>query len=174
MLTTNQRGLVAETAILHECVKQGIGVSRPLDDERYDLILDLRPQLMRVQCKWARQHSDVVVIRTGRCRRGREGLIHRSYEDDEIDAIAAYCAGTRQCYLLPHAMSVGRAAVQLRLRPCRNNQLVGIHWARDFELGATLSALRGPIAQLGERKSGRLEAAGSSPAGSISRPYLTR
>ena len=45
MLTTNQLGLVAETAIVHECVKLGVGVSRPLDDERYDLIFDLRPKL---------------------------------------------------------------------------------------------------------------------------------
>ena len=151
MLTTNQRGLVAETAILHECVKLGIGVSRPLDDERYDLILDLRPALLRVQCKWARRHDDVVVIRCRRCRRGKDGLIHRSYRAGEIDAIAAYCVELDTSYLLPPEMSVGRAAVQLRLRPCRNNQAAKINWARDFELGATLSRLRGPIAQLGER-----------------------
>jgi PD-(D/E)XK endonuclease len=156
MLTTNQLGLVAETAILHECVKLGIGVSRPLDDERYDLILDLRPQLLRVQCKWARLRGDVVVIRTRRCRRGRDGLIHRSYGAEEIDAIAGYCVETDTCYLLPHRLSVDRAAVQLRLRPCRNNQTAGINWARDYELGATLRRLQGPIAQLGERQSGRL------------------
>ena len=28
-------------------------VSRPLGDERYDLIFDLRPELLRIQCKWA-------------------------------------------------------------------------------------------------------------------------
>lgn len=168
MLTTNQMGLVAETAILHECVKLGIGVSRPLDDERYDLILDLRPQLLRVQCKSARLQGDVVAIRTRRCRRGREGLIHRCYAADEIDAIAGYCAETDTCYLLPHKLSVNRAAVQLRLRPCRNNQLQGIHWARDYELGATLQRLQGPIAQLGERLRGTQKAGGSSPPGSTS------
>jgi hypothetical protein len=40
-LTTNQKGLVAETAVVHTAVKLGVGVARPLDDERYDLILDL-------------------------------------------------------------------------------------------------------------------------------------
>jgi PD-(D/E)XK endonuclease len=40
-LTTNQKGIVAETAIIHEAAKLGIIVSRPLDDARYDLILDL-------------------------------------------------------------------------------------------------------------------------------------
>jgi hypothetical protein len=151
MLTTSQRGLVAETAILHECVKLGIGVSRPLDDERYDLILDLRPALLRVQCKSGRLYDDVIVIRCKRTRRGRNGLIDRAYVPGEIDAIAAYCPELNAAYLLPPEMSVGRAAVQLRIRPCRNNQAAGINWARDFELGATLSKLRGPIAQLGER-----------------------
>jgi hypothetical protein len=106
VLTTNQKGLVAETAIVHECVKLGIGVARPLDAAPYDLILDLGPKLLRVQCKWAVRQGGVVVIRTGR--------------------------------------SVNRSLVQLRLAPAKNNQIEGIRWARDHDLGATLSALQGP------------------------------
>jgi hypothetical protein len=169
-LTTNQKGLVAETAIMYEAVKLGCGVARPLDDEKYDLILDLGVTLLRVQCKWAVRHGDVVVIRCRTCRRGREGLIHRGYEPGEIDAIAAYCAELDRCYLLPTAMSVGRTAVQLRLAPTRNNQRTGIHWASDFELGGRLSDL-GPIAQLGERLRGTQEAGGSSPPGSTSEQF---
>jgi PD-(D/E)XK endonuclease len=151
VLTTDQKGVLAEQAVALEALKHGVGVFRPLGDERYDLILDLRPQLLRVQCKWAVRTGDVVAIRTRRCRRAREGLIHRQYGPDEIDAIAAYCAETGQCYLLPHEMSVRRAAVHLRLAPCLNNQRVGIHWAREYEFGATIKRLNGPIAQLGER-----------------------
>jgi hypothetical protein len=144
MLTTNQKGLIAEQAIIYECVKLGVGVAKPLDDERYDLILDVGRELIRVQCKWSVRSGDVVVIRTRRCRRGREGLIHRSYAADEIDAVAAFCAETERCYLLPHELSVARAAVQLRLGPTKNNQAAGIRWARDYEFGATLSAFLGP------------------------------
>ena len=144
MLTTNQKGLVAETAIVHECVKRGVGVARPLDDAPYDLILDLGTRLLRIQCKWAVRRGAVIVIPTRRCRRGREGHIHRSYGVDEIDAVAAYCPETGCCYLLPHELSVDRAVVQLRLAPAKNNQITGIRWARDHELGATLSALLGP------------------------------
>ena len=151
MLTTNQKGLVAETAVVHECAKLGISVSKPLDDQRYDLILDLGARLLRVQCKWAVKKGDVIVIRTRTCRRGREGLIHRSYGSDEIDAVAGFCEETSLCYLLPHELSVERSMVQLRVGPTKNNQLAGIRWARDFELGATLRAARGAVAQLGER-----------------------
>jgi PD-(D/E)XK endonuclease len=165
-LTTNQKGALAEAAIAKEAAKLGIIVLRPLDDARYDLVLDLPSGLMRVQCKWAVRNGDVVVIRCRTCRRGRDGLIHRGYKQGEIDAIAAYCADLDTCYLLPLSLSVNRAAVQLRLAPTLNNQQRKIHWARDFEFGATLSA-PGPIAQLGERQSGTLEVVGSIPTGSI-------
>jgi hypothetical protein len=143
VLTTNQKRFVAETAVIHGCAKLGVPVSKPLDDQKYDLVFDLGEKLLRVQCKWAALNGDVVVIRTRTCRRGREGLIHRSYAPGEIDAIAAFCADTHRCYFLPHELSVDRVAVQLRVAPTRNNQAMGIRWARDFELGATLSALLG-------------------------------
>src|SRR5438128_1663184 len=167
MLTTNQKGMLAESAVVNEAVKLGIVVARPLSDARYDLILDLEHTLLRVQCKWAVRHGDIVVVRCRTCRRGRQGLIHRPYAAGEIDAIAAYCDEIDQCYLLPLELSVDRAAVQLRLAPPLNNQKAGINWARDFEFGATVRRLHGPIAQLGERVHGMHEAAGSSPAGSI-------
>ena len=174
MLTTDQKGVVAETRIAAAVLALGLGVSKPLGDERYDLILDLRSSLLRVQCKWAWQRGDVLVIRTRRSRRAGAGLVHRQYEPGEIDAVAAYSEFTGACYLLPLDMSVHRAAVQLRLLPARNNQAVGVNWACDFELGATLAKLYGPIAQLGERLNGIQKVAGSSPAGSIGKPPLGR
>ena len=52
MLTTDQKGAVAELAIAHAVAQIGIRVFKPLTDgERYDLIFDLRPELLRVQCK---------------------------------------------------------------------------------------------------------------------------
>src|SRR6476661_1614748 len=51
-MTTDQKGAIAEACTAAEAIKHGIGVFRPLADERYDLIFDLRPKLLRVQCKW--------------------------------------------------------------------------------------------------------------------------
>jgi hypothetical protein len=144
MLTTNQKGLIAETAIIHECAKLGVPVARPLDDQKYDLILDLADGLLRVQCKWAAQIGDVIVIPCRTCRRARAGLVHRQYRAGEIDAIAGYCPDTDMSYLLPTDLSVERAAVQLRLTPTRNNQAEGVRWARDYEFAARLDALQGP------------------------------
>lgn len=129
--------------MIHECAKLGVPVAKPLDDQRYDLVLDLGSRFLRVQCKWSRRVGDVIVIRTRTCRRAREGLIHRGYAPDEIDAIAAYCPENGKSYLLPVELSVQRMAVQLRLAPTKNNQSAGIRWAPEFEFRVTLGALLG-------------------------------
>lgn len=143
MLTTNQKGALAENAVIRECIKLGVPVCRPIDEQRYDLALDLGERFLRVQCKWAVRRRDVIDIRCRRCRRGPNGLIHERYAADEIDAVAAYCPETRRCYLLPYELSVERAGVSLRLKPTRNNQTQGIRWARDYEFAAKMSVLLG-------------------------------
>src|SRR3954454_6761952 len=102
MLSSNQKGAIAEAAIALEATKMGFGVLKPWGDgERYDLVLDLRPRLLRVQCKWAVRNRETVEVRTGTSRRGPDGFIRRSYAVDEIDAIAAYCQPIDRCYVLP-------------------------------------------------------------------------
>jgi hypothetical protein len=53
VLTTNQRGAIAEAELVSAALKLGIGVFSAVHDERYDLVFDLRPRLLRVQCKTA-------------------------------------------------------------------------------------------------------------------------
>jgi PD-(D/E)XK nuclease superfamily protein len=167
VLTTDQKGAIAELAIARHAAELGIGVWSAHTVERYDLIFDLRPTLIRVQCKWASRYGAVIIVRCYSNRRNRDGLLRKLYSADQIDAFAAYCAETDSCYFLPIAIFDGRSAIQLRLAPARNNQRAGINWARDFEFAAKLGP-HGAIAQLGERPDGIRKVAGSIPAGSIS------
>jgi len=145
VLTTDQKSAAAELAIAHVAADLGLGVFKPLTDgERYDLIFDLRPLLVRVQCKWAALSDDVLIVRCRSCRRTRSGLVHRGYTADEIDAIAAYAGDIGRCFFVPFELLAGRSTLQLRLAPSRNNQRTGINWADDFDLGARLMALLGP------------------------------
>jgi len=145
VLSTNQKGAIAETAITALAVRLGIDVYKPVvEGGRYDLILDVGTRLLRVQCKWATRQGDVLVIRCYTCRRAREGMRVRRYTVDEVDVIAAYCAETDQSYLVPPELFASRRQVHLRLGPSRNNQEVGINWAADFGLAARLAALQGP------------------------------
>jgi PD-(D/E)XK endonuclease len=165
MLTTDQKGAVAELAIARAAAELGIGVWGSYTVERYDLVFDLRPRLVRVQCKWATRRGDIISVPCYANRRSRDGLLRTFYTPEEIDAFAGYCADLDRCYFLPLETFVNRSAIQLRLAPTKNNQRAGVNWAKDFEFAATLGRV-GAIAQLGERCHGMAEVAGSIPAGS--------
>jgi hypothetical protein len=143
-LTTNQKGAVAEAAIVHAALELGIGVYKSVADERYDMILDVGPRLLRVQCKTAALQGGVVVVRCYSCRRSASGLLRRMYTSDECDAIVAYCTEIRRSFLIPIERVDGRPIIQLRLRPARNNQRQRVNWADDFDFAATLRRLAGP------------------------------
>ena len=140
MMTTDQKGNIAETAIALQAMKLGLGVYRPVTEgERYDLILDTGSHLLRTQCKW-----DVIVIRCCSARRGPGGkLLSRRYTTAEADAFAAYSLDLERCFLLPPNLWVDRREVRLRISPTRNNQAHGVHWAKDYEFAATMAASRG-------------------------------
>jgi hypothetical protein len=166
MLTTDQKGAIAETAIMHEAAKLGIEVYCPIaQGGRFDLILLLGSRLVRVQCKWAPLVGDAVAVRCCSSRRAREGFRKRGYAADEIDAYAAHCAALGQNYLLPIELFPNQREIRLRLVSTRNKQRLRVNWAEEYEFAATLGRY-GAIAQLGERMPGRHEVAGSSPAGS--------
>jgi PD-(D/E)XK endonuclease len=161
VLSTNQKGAIAEHRIAAAAIELGIDVYRPAADGcRYDLILDTGKRLLRTQCKWANREGDVVVVRGRTSRHTPHGYIVTTYSAAEIDGIAAWCQETDCCYFVPIGDVDGRACMHLRLAPARNNQELLVHWAADYRLGA--------IAQLGERRRGTPKVAGSSPASSTS------
>ena len=167
-LSTDQKGAIAESAIVHAAIKLGVGVLKPLTDgHRYDLVFDLGPSLVRVQCKWAVLAGDVVTVRCYSCRRTRDGQLCRPYSTDDVDAIAAYCAQLNRCFYFPMDWLGDRMRLQLRLGRARNNQRRGINWADDFAFDRLPYEPPGAVAQLGERQSGTLEVRGSIPLGSM-------
>ena len=145
MLSTDQKGAVAELAIAHAAAALGVGVFRPLTDgERYDLIFDLRPRLVRVQCKTAVLKASVLAVPFYSARRCRDGFVKKFYSASEIDAVAAYNVELDRCFFIPFEEIRFRAYLQLRLDPCRNNQRIGVNWAKDFDFAARLGSLLGP------------------------------
>jgi hypothetical protein len=166
VLTTNQKGAIAETRIVAAAIELGIEVYRPVaEGGRYDMILAVGDRLLRTQCKWANREGDVVVVRARTSRHSPRGYIFTTYSAAEVDGIAAWCPETADCYFIPIAEIDGRGCMHLRLAPARNNQELLVHWAADYRLGA--------IAQLGERLAGSQKAGGSSPPSSTSEGSLT-
>jgi PD-(D/E)XK endonuclease len=158
-LTPTEKGAIAEAKIYAAAVEAGIVVARPLTEgSRYDLIFDLGPKLLRVQCKTAARQGDVIVVRnvTNRCT--PSGYVRTTYAATEVDGIAAYSPDLDDCFYVPIERLAGRSGVHLRIAPARNGQLAGVTMADQYGLGA--------IAQLGERSAGSRKVAGSNPASS--------
>ena len=145
VLTTDQKGSIAEWAIVRAAAELGIGISRPLTDgERYDLVFDIGSRLIRVQCKWATISRGALLVRCRSSRRARSGHRHRCYSAEEIDGIAAYSHELDRCFFVPIEVVAGRAEVWLRLEPTRNGQAAGVTWADDFDLGRLHFDQKGP------------------------------
>ena len=163
MQTPSQKGAIAETAIAASAIKAGLQVLKPVaEGGRYDLAFEIGGRLARVQCKWASRRGDVITARIRTSRRVNGGYLSTTYSPDEVDFVALYCPQLDASYLLPITLVQGQSTIHLRLASARNRQLAGLHFARDYALGA--------IAQLEERAAGSRKVVGSSPTSSISSP----
>ena len=162
MLSTNQKGAIAEAKIVAAAVELNVPVLRPVQEHgRYDLAFEVADSILRVQCKWGAlsEERDVIKVNLTSNRCTPTGYERRYYVAGEIDLVAVYCAALDRCYLLPIALVAGRRGIQLRLSPPKNGQRACLNLAVDFELP-------GAIAQQEERLRGTQEVAGSSPASS--------
>lgn len=176
VLTTDQKGNLAEQAVVLAAARAQLAVLRPVGEgSRYDLVFDLGSRLIRVQCKWAPRRGEVVVVRCQSCRRGPDGQMWRPYTAEQVDAIAAYCPEVDACYFIPITRVEGSRQIQLRLTPARNAQRGAIAWAHDYEFSKVDWSAFGAVAQLEERRRGTPKAGGSSPPSSTpSEPDVVR
>jgi hypothetical protein len=144
-MTPDEKGTIAETAVIHAAAKLHVPVLKPVNDGlRYDLAFDVGHRIFRVQCKWASRRGGCVIVSSRTCRRGPDGFIRSTYSSDDVDVIAAYCAEVDSCFAIPIDRLAGRPSIALRLAPARNNQQKGVNWARDFAFAATITRLVGP------------------------------
>jgi prevent-host-death family protein len=161
VLTSNDKGNIAELAIALEATRLGILVLKPVAEHaRYDLAFDVGDRIFRVQCKSARRKGEVVCINLVSNWHAPSGYVRNKYGADEIDLVAAYCHELESTYLLPFdRVAEGKTGIQLRLSAPKNGQKAAIHYAAEYELS-------GAVAQLEERCHGMAEVRGSSPLSS--------
>jgi prevent-host-death family protein len=135
---SNHKGNVAELAIATEAARLGLSVLKPLTEhERYDLVLGMGGELLRIQCKWGSCKSDVICVRVSSSYHSpTRGYVKSTYDESEIDALAVYCGDLDRCYLLPVSMVAGHQLLHLRISAPRNNQRAAITYASEYELGA--------------------------------------
>lgn len=138
-LTPSQKGAIAEAAFTAAAIQLGLLVLRPAcEGGRYDLMIDLVPDVIRVQCKWARRADGVLIAKLDTSRCTPNGYVRGTYTAKEVDAIGVYSDDLEQCFLIPIAEVEKGRAVHLRLAPTLNNQALRIRWAHRYELETSI------------------------------------
>lgn len=139
-------GEKSEARIIAALIQHDLFVLTPFgDSQRYDLVIELGDEFLRVQCKTGRLIRGAVEFPTcsSYAHRGRGRKDYRG----QADLFAAYCPDNDKVYVIP-VDEVGRSKCRLRVSASRNGQLDGIHCAIDYELATWarhLSPVPGPI-----------------------------
>jgi hypothetical protein len=136
-MRTTDVGNLSVLKCMQSFMEAGYLVSLPFGDGcPYDLVIDCRERLYRVECKTARLRSDAVIEIWMKSNNGRwfQTGGSRLYTE-KVDLLAAYCPETDKVYVIaPEHLSQG--LIRLRVSPTANNQTKRIRWARDYEIHA--------------------------------------
>jgi hypothetical protein len=119
-----------------DLMRRGYKIAFPYgEDWDYDLIVCRDGEtLERVQVKYTCSNGEVMVVR-GRSASLTNGKVkaYKYYTAENIDWLAVYDARGEACYYLPAIeLGPGMCQLQLRLANPKNNQRIGVRFARDY------------------------------------------
>jgi hypothetical protein len=128
-------GLRTEATVTSELLRRGIRVLLPCGfNHRYDLVLDLDGEFVRVQCKTGRLRNGAVHFNSESVRSNSKGPLRRAY-DGEAEIFLVHCPDTAEIYAVP-VTDAPKRGVTLRVDPTANCQSKGVRWASDYALPA--------------------------------------
>jgi len=135
MASLKQKGDLAEMLVAADLVRRGYKVAIPFgEDWDYDLIVERRGRLERVQVKYTESNGSVICVRarTHSLTNGRVIAVKR-YTAAMIDWLAVYDRTSDRCYYIrADLLGDGMNSVSLRLAPARNRQRKGVRLAADY------------------------------------------
>lgn len=128
---TKTKGDIGQAKVMGDLLVKGYKVAIPLgEDWRYDLIVDKKNKLLRIQCKYVESTNGVIKVR---CETHDSRSYYR-YQQSDLDYIAVYDKITDRCYYIScsYLGSNGRGSLSLRVVATRNGQKKKILNANDF------------------------------------------
>ena len=140
-LSSKEKGNITEVECMLAFLKLGYNVLTPYGDcERYDFVVEVNNNFYKIQVKTARdgdeeQSNFIFSCTSSHVNANR--VAHQYYTKEEIDFFATFYKG--KCYLVP-VEECGKDK-RLRLEPTKSGQIIGVNWAKDYELEVQLSKL---------------------------------
>jgi len=124
-------------AIMLALRAHGFAVLVPFgENTRYDLVIDDRERLLKVQCKTGRLRRGAVLwsMCSNYGHHANPRAVRRDYAG-EVDYFGVYCPETGGVYLIPMEDLAIHTLGSLRVEPPANNQRRRIRYAARYEIG---------------------------------------
>ena len=130
MSKTVIKGDLGQIRVMYEATRKGYTISVPTtSNSKYDLIIERKGRLERVQVKSTESDGKTITVR---CQSKNKWSKHR-YTSADVDCIICYDSTTDQTYYIPSSMlGEGMTTITLRIIPGQNSQKCMIHWAKNF------------------------------------------
>lgn len=142
VISTHFRGEITELQVAESFLELGYQVSKPLVfDSRYDFVVDIHSHLYRVQVKTSKLSADgsSIEFSTRTSHTNTSKTVCHSYSAKDVDYFATVY--NHQCYLIPIS-KIGNRSFKIRLKPCRNGQVIDVNFAEDYKLENVLSTIK--------------------------------
>jgi len=131
MRNTKEIGNLTELQCITGLYELGCDISIPFgNSQKYDLIMDYKGTLYKVQVKHANDHNgEYFTFKTRWQGHNTSGYTQTKYTKDDIDFFATWYNG--DIYLIPVEECSG-AEKTIRFVPPKNGQVKGINFAKDY------------------------------------------
>jgi hypothetical protein len=143
-MNTKRVGNLNELQCITCLYELGCSISTPFGDaDKYDLIMDTKGKLFKVQCKHANEILDEdgkishIQLKTSWQSHNSKGYKRNKYTADEIDFFATYYKG--HCYLIP--IKECSFMKNLRINQAKNGQKCGINYLSDYDAEGVIARL---------------------------------
>ncbi|MCX5697094.1 MAG: group I intron-associated PD-(D/E)XK endonuclease [Candidatus Omnitrophica bacterium] len=103
-MDTKLKADIAESAATTELLSRGFRVLRPIGDRlSYDLGVDLRGRLVRIQVKsaWFNVKSQCYIVDVRRTKTNRRRMLRKRYGRNDFDFAVIYLADRQVFYVIP-------------------------------------------------------------------------
>ena len=140
-LNSHFKGEITELQVAQAFLSKGFQVCKPMvSDSRYDFIVDINHNLIRIQVKTSALNDEDGYIHFKTCstHTNTQRTVTHPYSKIDVDYFATYF--NNECYIVP-VEKVGNREIRLRIRPTKNGQVKNINFAKDYTLENFLSSI---------------------------------
>ena len=130
-MSTLAKGKITELQVLQFFLSEGYIVSTPEIPYQYDFLLDIGPQILKIQVKTCREinDGDCIEFNTSSVTHNSKGYKMRKYSAATVDYFCTYYKDN--CYLIPFEECGIRRKI-LRLTSTKNGQTKNISFAEKY------------------------------------------